>query len=137
MPSHVETIPPVCETCHDNRFVARHVDARRYTGGNTPSHVFPCPACGPFLLDGDGKRYGVPGRRYGNPLSQTEHDYFVWRARNASKASGWQDLALFESELSTEKRLRELYPGSSRRWTRVWVLGQREVQLLPAAGGAA
>lgn len=120
-------IRPVCAVCNDIRFVCTRPTARRYVGGNSASEVFPCPACGQHIVDGDGKKYGTPGRRYGNPFLSTDYDYFKWRERNREKQHKWQDALIFASELRQQKHLQQTYPAADPRWVRCWVLGERKV----------
>ena len=117
----------ICVTCQDQRFVTIRLEARRHTKENSASNVYPCPICGPFVFDGDGEKYGVPGRRYGNPNLREHADYGFWRARNASKAAGWHLLPLLSSEEPDAARLQREFPGAKREWIKAWVLGERKV----------
>jgi len=118
----------ICEVCNDDvRMVTTNVQARRFAGGGGASHVFPCPCCGQFYSDADGKMYGTAGLRYGNPTIRDAADYAAWRGRNAPKLSGWTTYQLYPSEEGKARRLRETFPRAPEVFIRYWVLGQREV----------
>lgn len=117
-----------CSTCNDFRFVTVRVEARRYWEGHgNSSDVFPCPICGKAVFDSDGKKYGKPGVRYGNPYMETDEDYYPWLARNATKGSGWEKAVLTSAELAIVGDLQAKYPRAKPDWVRAWVLGNRRL----------
>jgi hypothetical protein len=78
-------------------------------------------------MDGDGKKYGMPGRRYGNPNLRDLSDYGFWKARNGQKQAGWHLLPLNHSEESEAAGLHREFSGAKPEWIKAWVLGNRKV----------
>jgi hypothetical protein len=116
----------ICPTCNDQRFVTVREASRRYVGEG-PGDVYPCPICGRFVFDGDGKKYGFSGKKYGNPNIENESDYLAWRSRNVRKSFGWHALSLMQNEERMADILRRDHPGAKSEWIKAWVLGERKV----------
>lgn len=117
-----------CSMCNDFRFVTIRTEARRFQEGHgSSSDVFPCPICGQAVFDADGKLYGKPSVRYGNPYMEREEDYWPWLARNAAKPAGWEKASPNNAEGGLIADLSIKYPRAKPEWVRAWVLGNRRL----------
>lgn len=127
MSQECNSMPFVCETCRDLRFVTLRPEARRRVDGGGTADVYPCPVCGQFVTDSDGKKYGVPGKRYGNPFLTGDWEYVCWKARNADKTQGWTSVPPSGNEVQEIGRLAASFGQAKPEWIRAWVLGNRRV----------